>query len=67
MMNVEVEEIQFARGKPLFIVEGFIYTPAKRALNRYYCGCVRYKSESCTARVTIEKVNHIRIDFFSVV
>ena len=54
---MSVEEIMSAKGKPLFIVDGFIYAPDKKILNRYYCGCIRYKSDSCTARVTIVKVS----------
>lgn len=53
---MSVEELKSAKGKPLFVVQGFVYVVDKKELNRYYCSCLRYKTEHCTARVIIDKV-----------
>lgn len=52
--NLEV--ILSAKGNPLFRVGNYLYEVDKEVEDKFYCRCIRKKSEGCEARVSICKI-----------
>lgn len=55
-MELEVEETKSARGNPLFRVNDFMYEVDKRTDSKFFCRCIRKRSDVCLARAIIVKV-----------
>ena len=54
--DLNLEVIPSAKGNPLFRVRSYMYEVDKKAEDKFYCRCIRKKSEGCKARANISKV-----------